>query len=409
MIRPRGSGILLGGLFGLAFWVFDAVVDFMHFPSSFRSFWDALLWAVPHQSLVLRLTIFAGFLVLAGILSIHRRRHLQLIEELSESRHRFHTLFEDSPLPTWEDDWSEVKAHIEALRVSGVTDLEAYLDDHPDEVDHCISKVRVVDANRAAVRLHEASNKQALIDRFFETLPQDTRSTYRDELLALARGETEFRAETVHVTHSGCVIDVELTVQVAQGHEVDLKRVFISTLPITERKEAERKLYLLARHDSLTGAYNRHTLRELLVQEEERARRYGHPVGLIMVDVNRFKEINDRFGHQMGDRILQSVAGLLMDEVRTTDFVVRYGGDEFLIVLPETNGETETVRARIQKAVSRRNQTNEMVDFPVTLAVGTAHWDPQTGRTIEELLGEADARMYEDKRSCVSGGMSAGA
>ena len=146
-----------------------------------------------------------------------------------------------------------------------------------------------------------------------------------------------------------------------------------------------------------------------MIQEEERARRYGHPVGLIMVDVNRFKEINDRYGHQMGDKILTSVAGLLVDEVRTTDFVVRYGGDEFLIVLPETNGETEAVRDRIQKAVSRRNQTNELVDFPVTIAVGTAHWEPRSGRTIEELLGEADARMYEDKRSSVSGGVSAGA
>ena len=262
MIRPRGLGLLLGGLFGLAFWVVDAVVDYVHFPASFQSFSEALLWAVPHTSLILRLTIFAGFLVLAGILSIHRKRNLQLIEALSESRHRFHTLFEDSPMPTWEDDWSEVKAHIDALRASGAADLEAYLHEHPDEVDRCISKVRVVDANRAAVRLHEASDKQALIDRFFETLPQDTRSTYRDELLALARGETRFRAETVHVTHTGRVIDVELTVQVAQGHEDDLKRVFISTLPITERKEAERKLHLLARHDSLTGAYNRHTLRD---------------------------------------------------------------------------------------------------------------------------------------------------
>ncbi|MFQ5341916.1 MAG: diguanylate cyclase domain-containing protein [Anaerolineae bacterium] len=159
------------------------------------------------------------------------------------------------------------------------------------------------------------------------------------------------------------------------------------------------KLTELAIHDPLTGVYNRYYLNQTLEREIERSRRYGHPIAFLMIDVNRFKEINDRFGHQMGDRVLQAVASLLVEEVRATDIVVRYGGDEFLIIQPETDGETDTVKERILGRAARLNETNELVDFPLTLSVGAAFWDPQGDESLEEALGEADRRMYEDKRS----------
>ena len=101
----------------------------------------------------------------------------------------------------------------------------------------------------------------------------------------------------------------------------------------------------------------------------------------------------------MGDRVLQAVAELLLSVVRTTDFVIRYGGDEFLVILPETNGETNIVRERIRDQVAKRNTTNELIDFPVTLAIGAAHWDPGTNTSVEEILAAADRKMYEDKRA----------
>ena len=158
------------------------------------------------------------------------------------------------------------------------------------------------------------------------------------------------------------------------------------------------KLTELAIHDPLTGVYNRYYLNQTLEREIERSRRYGHPIAFLMIDVNRFKEINDRFGHQMGDRVLQAVASLLAEEVRATDVVVRYGGDEFLIIQPETDGETDTVRQRILERAARLNETNELVDFPLTLSVGTAFWDPQGDESVQDALGAADRRMYEDKR-----------
>jgi diguanylate cyclase (GGDEF)-like protein len=90
-----------------------------------------------------------------------------------------------------------------------------------------------------------------------------------------------------------------------------------------------------------------------------------------MIDVNYFKELNDRFGHAMGDRVLQGVANVLRDNVRDSDIVVRYGGDEFLVVLPEVDGRADVVRARILETVAERNRTNPLLAFPVTLAIGT--------------------------------------
>ena len=155
----------------------------------------------------------------------------------------------------------------------------------------------------------------------------------------------------------------------------------------------------MARHDPLTGVLNRYALEELLRRETSRSARYDRPIGLLMIDVNRFKEINDRFGHGVGDKVLQGVADVIRHNVRESDIVVRYGGDEFLVILPETDGETEVVKARILAEVARRNETNPLLEFPVTLAIGSVHWTSEAGRSIEETLADADRRMYDDKRA----------
>jgi len=165
------------------------------------------------------------------------------------------------------------------------------------------------------------------------------------------------------------------------------------------RKDFEEKLARMARHDALTGVLNRYGLQEVLEREVARSQRYGRPIGLLMIDVNRFKEINDRFGHAMGDKVLKGVSDVLRKNVRESDVLVRYGGDEFLVILPETDGETAHVKARILAEVTERNRTNPLLDFPVTLSIGTSYWRPDCRCTIDQVLEEADQRMYQDKRS----------
>ena len=121
-------------------------------------------------------------------------------------------------------------------------------------------------------------------------------------------------------------------------------------------------------------------------------------MAFLMVDVNRFKEINDRYGHHVGDEVLQGIASLLRTVVRESDIVVRYGGDEFLVILLETNGEAETVKQRIRKKIALHNKTNGWCDFPVTLSIGSAYWNPQSSQSVDDILNEADRLMYEDKK-----------
>ena len=154
-----------------------------------------------------------------------------------------------------------------------------------------------------------------------------------------------------------------------------------------------------ATRDPLTGVYNRRYFTEVLVQEVSRSKRHSRPIGFLLVDVNRFKQINDELGHVVGDKVLREVGTLLRAAVRGEDFVIRYGGDEFLVVLPETNAETDVVERRILASLDRWNAAHSgLLPFPLGLAIGDAHWLPQSSQSIEEALAEADRRMYERKR-----------
>ncbi len=165
------------------------------------------------------------------------------------------------------------------------------------------------------------------------------------------------------------------------------------------RRQYEEELAHMARHDPLTGALNRYALDEVLPREVARSRRHKRPIGFLMIDVNRFKEINDRFGHAMGDRVLQAVAEVIQESIRASDILIRYGGDEFLVILPETDGESARVKSRILAEVDRRNEANPLLSFPVTLAIGNFHWNPDGSQSLDQALARADELMYEDKRT----------
>ena len=170
------------------------------------------------------------------------------------------------------------------------------------------------------------------------------------------------------------------------------------TAQAIERIHLQEELVRQANHDPLTGLYNRRYFNLVIERELARSKRHTHPIGFLMIDVNRFKEINDRFGHQTGDKVLQTMASLLVASVRESDLVVRYGGDEFLVVLMETGDQAETARERIEAAVAHKNREHGIVPFPVTLSIGSAYWDPSADPSLESVLSKADLAMYAEKR-----------
>ncbi|HLI31026.1 MAG TPA: GGDEF domain-containing protein [Terriglobia bacterium] len=159
------------------------------------------------------------------------------------------------------------------------------------------------------------------------------------------------------------------------------------------RSEAAEMLSLV---DPLTNLFNRRYLDEIISKEASRASRYGSELTLMMIDVDAFKSVNTRFGHLFGDQVLTEVANLLKKNFRNSDIVVRYGGDEFLVILPETS-ETEGQRAieRLQSQVDAWNRNPAFEGYKMSLSCGLASFTG--GKGAREVIEMADSQMYLHK------------
>lgn len=150
--------------------------------------------------------------------------------------------------------------------------------------------------------------------------------------------------------------------------------------------------------DPLTEIYNRRSLDQIANSFISHARRRKSPLTFMMVDANSFKQINTRFGHLTGDFVLAEIAWLLKSSIRASDAVVRYGGDEFLILLADTNAAgAQNVIDRIHRKLDDWNAGKHLEDFRVTVSVGAAEW--HEGDTLDEMLDGADRKMFEQKGS----------
>ena len=148
--------------------------------------------------------------------------------------------------------------------------------------------------------------------------------------------------------------------------------------------------------DPLTEVYNRRSLDDMLKKYTSRADRLKKPLSFLMIDVDRFREINSRFGHTTGDFVLLEVATILKSAVRGSDAVVRYGGDEFLVLLADApKADVDTVKGRIGRFVQDWNNGGHLKDFNLVLSVGSSAWDPC--KSTDEIMHEADQEMYAAK------------
>lgn len=168
-----------------------------------------------------------------------------------------------------------------------------------------------------------------------------------------------------------------------------------------KRMEAERvaqDMSRLAITDPLTHLMNRRGITVSLLDAMAQAERYGHPLAVAMADIDRFKEINDTHGHDAGDNVLTEIASLLSDALRMPDKVGRYGGEEFLVVLPHTSlAQARKIAERMRTAVA--NCKFELDGKPVKLSVSLGLTQFHKGEDLEQLLSRADQALYEAKNA----------
>ncbi|MBI5086133.1 MAG: DUF3365 domain-containing protein [Acidobacteria bacterium] len=199
-----------------------------------------------------------GMALLYGGGRSYLRRRLerdQAQAELEAEKIRFRSLFEDSPVAIWEEDFSAVRRRLNELRASGVTDLRAYFDQNPGEVAHLADLVCVVEINRASVELFGARSKEELVLELRRYFGAESLTVFASEVLALGEGQTHFKAEAPRRNSKGEPVVFELSLAVQPGHEETLSSVLVSFVDITERKRAAAALshseYLLSQSQSV--------------------------------------------------------------------------------------------------------------------------------------------------------------
>ena len=166
--------------------------------------------------------------------------------------------------------------------------------------------------------------------------------------------------------------------------------------PFRHRVQSVMQLEHANRTDGLTGVYNRRYWQQQLQLELLRAERYQHPVSLLLFDLDKFKQLNDSYGHQGGDAVLTTVAERISALLRDTDIFGRYGGEEFGVVLPETALDGALMVAnRICKTIAAETVSYNQQHIPVTLSIGVASF---AGQSSDELIQQADIALYNAKR-----------
>lgn len=341
-----------------------------------RSF-DAILMTWKTDSLVLGLAYLFIAAVACAMLHFHMRRKRAFEQELERSARAL-----------------EAKAHFVQSVTDGIPGMIGYWDD----------ELRCQFANRAYLEWFGRSPEQLIGIPMRELLGEELYKLNEPYIQAALWGEQQTFERAIKKADGS--IGQTLARYIPDRQEGEVRGFFVLVSDVTELKQAQQQLESLVKDlnnqavtDGLTGLTNRRHFWELARIEMTRSRRYGFELCLIMLDIDKFKSINDGFGHAAGDEVLRSLSSVMTGELRETDVTGRLGGEEFGILLPQT-GEAEAIAIaeRLRAAVLATPVAFEdtTISYTVSLGVATAN---KNETSVDDLVKRADMALYQAKET----------
>jgi diguanylate cyclase (GGDEF)-like protein len=316
---------------------------------------------------------------------------IENITTRKEAERRFQNLFEASPISLWEEDYSAVKLYFDTLRAQGVVDLQEYINDHPEIISYCTGLIRVINVNQKTLELFEADSKEHLLSNLDKVFRDEMGNHFAKELVDLWNGNLNYEQEGINYSLSGEPISIQLNFRIMPGHEKDFRWAFVSIQDITARKKAEEYLRYLGTRDVMTGLYNRGYFEETLIALEKQRK---EPVSVIIADLNDLKQTNDTLGHQAGDKLIRRATEVLTAAFDAGQVVARIGGDEFIVILPDTtaDGVTEYLK-QIYILIGLNNKYYREPELSISIGIATSTSD----MSLEKVIKQADDAMYRNK------------
>jgi diguanylate cyclase (GGDEF)-like protein/PAS domain S-box-containing protein len=250
----------------------------------------------------------------------------------------------------------------------------------------------IVSWNPAAERIYGYSAAEVVGKPISILFPPELKNELGPIMKRMRQGKRYEHFETVRVRKDRSLIEVSVTVSPIRDEKGRILGASSIARDITERKRAEERVRFLALHDPMTGLANYRKLMEALERELDRSARSKRPFALLLLDLDGLKGINDKYGHLIGSRALCRLADVLKRHSRTIDTAARYGGDEFVLILVETDRSAAAVVAnRIRDRVAKDGEKP-----PISVSMGVTVC-PEDGETVESLLGAADRELYKQK------------
>lgn len=259
-----------------------------------------------------------------------------------------------------------------------------------------------ISVNQSLLNMLQYEEEEELLKLTFQdiTHPEDLRLDL-EHLASLTAGNIKsYQMEKRYFRKDGAIIWVYLSVSMVTDGNGEPVHYVAQIENITDRKELEQKVLHQAGHDELTGLPNRRLLKDRLSHTHDLSHRYKRSFGLMYIDVDHFKEVNDEYGHDVGDELLKWLANKISYCIRASDTLARQGGDEFVLIMSEITSSDDTILVahKMLHALKKPFISGD-IQLQISLSIGIVISDPESTDTIDDLLRKADTALYQVKRS----------